>query len=332
MRTLAYKTSMRDMKNTVVTVFGGTGFIGRHAVRELAKRGAIIKVATRVPERAYFLRPCGTVGQIVPVACNYGDPASIRAAVRGSDFVVNTIGILYEKKRGAFERAHTEIPRAIAEACRAEDVQRFVHISAMGCEAAASRYAKTKRAGERKVLETFPGGTILRPSVVFGPGDSFFSMFAELSRYTPVLPLIGGGRTKFQPVFVGDVADAVMAALTLPSLSVNDPRGRIYELAGPETMSFREIYERLFRATGRRRCLVSLPWGVARVQAAFMSLMPRPLLTPDQVQSLKSDNVMSDGALTLENLGIVPTALDMILPEYLECYRPGGRHGDKKAA
>lgn len=319
------------MNNKTATVFGGTGFIGTQIVRELASRGWTVKVATRVPERAYFLRPCGVVGQVVPFACDYSEGKSIAAAVHGADYVVNCIGILYEKSKGAFGRTHIEIPKEIAKACKKEGVKRFVHVSSLGVHG-NSRYGKTKAEGERAVLSAFPDASILRPSVVFGHDDEFFNMFAGLSKLAPVLPLIGGGKTKFQPVFVGDVADAALAAIELPSVGDTDPRGRIYELGGPEVVDFREIYERLFQFTGRRCKLLPVPWGIAKIQARVMSLLPKPLLTPDQVDSLKSDNVVGKEAYDLHDLGVKPTAMDLILPEYLSRFQPGGVFGDKKKA
>lgn len=319
-------------KNKTATVFGGTGFIGSQVVRELAKKGYRVKVATRVPERAYFLRTCGHVGQIVPFACNYRDEDSIAEAVKGAECVVNCIGILYERRKSAFSFIHTELPQQIARACGREGVRRFVHISALGCDKGTSRYAKSKFEGEKAVKKAFPDVTILRPSVVFGPDDNFFNKFAELARYAPALPLIGGGNTQFQPVYVGDVADAVMAALTLPDVGEADPRGKIYELGGPETVTLREIFERLLKNTGRKRMLVSLPWGLAKIQATFLGMMPHPMLTRDQVESLKTDTTVGKKALTLQDLGITPTGMALILPAYLEPYKPGGRFADKKRA
>lgn len=311
----------------IATVFGGTGFIGRHVVQELARAGYRVKVATRAPERAFFLRPCGSVGQVVPFACDYNDAADIAAAVRGADVAVNCIGILYEKKKGAFTRVHKDIAASIAAACSVGGVDRFVHLSALGIDRATSRYAASKRDGEIEARRNFPATTILRPGVVFGPEDNFFNMFAHLARFLPALPLIGGGKTRFQPVYVGDVAAAVMAALALPGAA-----GGTYELGGPEILDFRQVYERLFACTGRRRRLVSLPFGLARVQAGFMGLMPRPLLTPDQVDSLRTDNIVNEAAAGLAALGIAPTGMGLILPTYLEHYRPGGRFGNKVRA
>ncbi len=322
-------------KNIIATVFGGTGFVGTQIVRELAKKGVTVKVVTRVPERAYFLKPCGSVGQIVPVACNYSDPASIAATVKGSDYVVNCVGALYERRRDKFGKIFVDVPQEIARACKIEGVRRFVHISALGVDKARSKYAAGKRGGEEAVLKSFPGATILRPSVIFGPGDGIFARFAEMAQYLPALPLIGGGKTKFQPVYVGDVADAVMAALTLPDVGDSDPRGKVYQLGGPEIVTFREIYERMFYHTGKRRMLITMPWGLAKLIAMFLSLLPKPLLTRDQVETLKTDNVVDHDTLTLSDLNVTPTGMSMILPSYLSQYRPGGRYAaaaDKRRA
>lgn len=305
----------------IATVFGGTGFVGRQIVRELAARGVRVKVATRIPESAYFLKPDGAPGQIVPIACNYNDEASIAAALCGSDYVVNCIGILYERgKRRTFQKIHTHLPRVIATMCAHAGVKAFVHISALGVDAGTSKYAKSKLAGEKAVLEVFPKASILRPSVIFGEGDAFFNMFAEMARYIPALPLIGGGKTKFQPVYVGDVADAALAALTH-----KEAQGHIFELGGAEVLSFKEIYARMFKYTQAPRVLINLPYGLAKVEAAFMSLLPRPPLTPDQVESLKSDSVVSGKYPGLAELGIGAHTLDSILPTYLPSYRKGGR-------
>jgi NADH dehydrogenase len=307
--------------------FGGTGFIGRQIVRELARAGYTVKVATRVPEKAFFLKPCGNVGQIVPFACKTGDESSIRAAVKGCDVVVNCIGILYEKGKSTFTKIHTELPRSIAKACAAEHVGRLIHISALGCEESESKYGKSKLNGELAARENYAKTTILRPSVVFGVEDDFFNMFGRLSTVLPALPLVGGGHTKFQPVYVGDVADAVMKVVLNPQ-----SEGKTYELGGPDVLSFRQIYERLFAETGRKRMLISLPWGIAKFQGCVMSLLPKPVLTVDQVESLKTDNIVTPGAATLADLGLSPTSMDIVLPTYLARFKPGGRFGDKKRA
>lgn len=310
-----------SVNNKIATVFGGTGFVGRQIVRELADAGYTIKVATRVPERAYFLKPAGAVGQVVPFACDYSDEKSIAEAVKGADVVVNCIGILFEKgKKRTFKRVHVELPAAIGKASTQAGVRAMVHISALGADKGDSKYALSKLAGEKAVLKAFPNVSILRPSVIFGEDDDFFNMFAEMSRFTPFLPLIGGGETKFQPVYVGDVADAALKAIKDPQA-----RGAVFELGGPDIVSFKEIYEMLFKYTGRRRCLINLPYGLAKVQATFMSVLPKPPLTRDQVESLKTDNIVSAKAKGLADLGVQPKTMDLILPTYLEGYRAGGR-------
>jgi NADH dehydrogenase len=221
----------------------------------------------------------------------------------------------------------------IAQACASCGVERFVHISALGIDGAKSRYAQTKRSGEEAVLNAFPSATILRPSVVFGPEDNFFNMFAALAQFLPALPLIGGGKTRFQPVYVGDVATAALCALQLPTIGEQNPQGRIYALGGPEIVSFKEIYKRLFEWTGRERALIALPFWVARIGAFLLQMLPpRPLLTPDQVRSLETDSIVPQGAAGLEDLGIIPTGMTLIVPGYLERFRSGGRFSATKAA
>jgi len=309
----------------IATIFGGTGFIGRHIVQRLAKAGYTVKVATRAPESAYFLKTCGAVGQIVPFACDYS-AAGINAAVKNADLVINCIGLLFEKKRSTFKRAHVETPELIAQAC-AKTKARFIHISALGIEQAQSRYAQTKRDGETALLQAYPSAVIIRPSVVFGPEDNFFNMIARLAQLLPALLLVGGGKTKFQPVFVGDVADATMVVAARV-----ESAGRVYELAGPEVVSLREIYEIVLTHTTLRRPLVSLPFCASKFIAAFLSLSPAPLLTQDQLISLKTDSVASGTLPGLKELGITPTSLELVVPSYLEAYRPGGRFADKKQA
>lgn len=308
-------------------IFGGTGFIGRQIVRELAERGVRVKVATRVPEKAFFLKPCGSVGQIVPYACDYSDHNSIQKAVSGCDYVVNCIGILFEKKNGGFEKTHADLPAAIAKACKKENVKSFVHISALGIEENNSKYAQTKLDGEKAVKKNFKDVSILKPSVVFGPDDDFFNKFAKMAKIVPFLPLIGGGKTKFQPVYVGDVADAAITCLISESY-----KGEVYELGGPDIVSFKEIYETLFEHTNDPKPLLNLPWGIAKLQGKILSLAPTPPLTADQVETLKVDNMVSDTAKTLKDLGIKAVAMDCVLPTYLARYRPGGRFADVKAA
>lgn len=312
------------MQKTAV-IFGGTGFIGRNLVEALAERGYTVKVATRVPEAAYFLKPLGDVGQIVPVFCDYQDYDSIATLTAGADYVFNCIGILCERGARSFTAIHVDLAESIATAAAVGGAKRLVHISALGADKSKSHYAQSKREGEKRVLKAFPDATILRPSIVFGEDDSFFNKFARLAQILPALPLIGGGETKFQPVYVGDVVKAAMAAIDLPSTGPDAPLGKIYELGGPDILTFKQLFEKMFAYTGQPRCLMTLPFELAKLQAVFLNLLPNPLLTPDQVESLKTDNIVSAKALTLADLQITPTALDIILPDYLITYRPGGR-------
>ncbi len=308
----------------VVTVFGGSGFIGRHLIRRLAKTGAAIRVAVRSPEPAKFLRTMGDVGQIVPFAVDIHDDRSVAKAVDGSDAVVDLIGVLYESGRNSFQAVHAEAPGRMARAAAATGASRFVHVSAIGADAgAASSYARSKAAGEAAVLAAFPTATILRPSIVFGPEDNFFNQFATLGRLLPFIPVFGGGETRFQPVYVGDVADALMAALTR-----RDVQGKTFELGGPRTYSFRELMTLTMTMTGRHRPIISIPFGLAAIQASVLELLPSPLLTRDQLKQLAVDNVVAPGRPGLAALDVTPTAAEIILPTYLERFRAGGRFAE----
>jgi len=311
-----------------VTLFGGSGFIGRYLVQCLAQQGWQIRVAARHPERAKFLKPLGNVGQVTPMRARLQDEASVRRAVEGADAVVNLVGVLYSKGAQSFEALHARGAGTLARAAAVAGARDFVQVSAIGADPRSQAdYARSKAAGEAAVREAFPDAVIVRPSVVFGPEDGLFNLFAVLARLSPVLPLIGGGHTKFQPVYVGDVAEAIATCLSRP-----DCRGKTYELGGPKVYSFKEMLELLLVEIRRKRLLLPLPFGLAEFEAAFLELLPVPLLTRDQVRLLKRDNVVSDHALTLADLGIRPTALEVILPTYLDRYRPGGRFRTRAAA
>lgn len=314
---------------TLITIYGGSGFIGRHVVRALAKTGARMRIAVRRPELAGFLQPLGGVGQIIPVQANVRYPESLIAPANGADAVINLVGILAPSGKQTFKSVQDEGARHVAEAARAAGAKMLIHGSAIGADPSSpSVYARTKAAGERAVMEIFPDAVITRPSVVFGPEDEFFNRFAALARLSPALPLIGGGKTQFQPVFVGDVAKAVIAALTGKAQA-----GAVYELGGPEILTMKEVMQRVLAYTMRKRWLVPLPFPLAKLQGAMLQILPNPPLTLDQVRLLEKDNVVSEAAKrdhrTLEELGIVePVAVGAVVPDYLEQYRPKGQFSD----
>jgi uncharacterized protein YbjT (DUF2867 family) len=316
---------MASNLDTLVTVFGGSGFLGRNVVRALCKRDYRIRIAVRRPELAGHLQPIGKVGQIHAVQSNLRHPASVEAAMRGASIAVNLVGVLAESGAQTFDAVQARGAETVAKAAAAAGA-RMVHVSAIGADARSpSRYARAKAAGEKAVLSAVPSATIMRPSVVFGPEDQFTNRFAALARMSPVLPLIGGGKTRMQPVFVGDVATAVADAVDGKARA-----GATYELGGPEVLTMREIMETIMRITGRDRALVSLPFGLAKLQALFLQFAPGPLkLTPDQVALLRSDNVVSDAAkaagLTLEGLGIAPDSMQAVAPQYLWRFRASGQ-------
>ena len=300
-----------------ITVFGGTGFIGRHLVRRLAKAGHSVRIPTRDPDKALFLKPMGDVGQIVPVRCNPQADSSVAAALAGADVVINLMGILYETRRQKFQTVHVEDAARLARLAKEHGVHRLLHLSALGAHShSPSRYARTKALGEQAVRTFFPHATLFRPSIVFGPEDGFFNLFAGLARLSPILPLIGGGTTRFQPVYVGDVAEALVTALENPATA-----GQLYELAGPQIYTFRALLEMMLRDTGQRCGLVSIPWCLAKFQAAFLEKLPAPLLTRDQVELLKRDNIADSQQKNLRSLGLTATPLEIILPTYLGRFR-----------
>ncbi len=308
----------------LVTIYGGSGFVGRHLVRALAKRGWRIRVACRRPDLAGHLQPLGVVGQVMPVQANLRYPDSVARAAEGASAIVNLVGILYQSGAQRFDAVQAEGAEAVAKAAKKEGA-RLVQMSAIGADKnSKSNYGRTKALGEQAAFAAKRDAVVVRPSIVFGPEDDFFNRFASLARMSPFLPLIGGGLTKFQPVFVGDVAEAIAKAVEGEARS-----GEIYELGGPETKSFRELLELTLEEIGRKRLLLPLPWTAARIQAFFMEMMPKPMLTRDQVTMLETDNVVSQKAIrdgrTLEGLGINPTAMRAILPSYLWRYRKAGQ-------
>ncbi len=330
------------MTKRIVTVFGGSGFIGRHLVKRLAASGATVRVAVRDPEDARYMMTMGDVGQIVPFAADVRQEMTLKAAVNGATSVVNLVGLLSEWGHQNFENIHAEGAGNVARAAKAAGVQNLVHISAIGSDAKAeARYSRTKAAGEAAVKAEFPAATILRPSVVFGPEDKFFNFFAGISRFTwfmpvfgcPVVPTLkffeddkpfqinfyGDGGTKFQPVYVGDVADAIIAAL-----GSKETQGQTYELGGPTVYSSFEIMELLLKNVGRKRLLLPIPFWYLAILGWFLQKIPVQLLTTDQVKQLAQDNVVSKGAKTIADLGVRPTPAEAILPSYLARFKRVG--------
>jgi uncharacterized protein YbjT (DUF2867 family) len=308
----------------LITIFGGSGFLGRHIVRALCKRGYRVRVAVRRPDLAFHLQPLGRVGQVHAVQANVRYPASVQAATDGANVVVNLVGILFERGRQRFSAVQAEGPGVIATAATAAGA-RMIHVSALGADPdSPALYARTKALGEQAVWAAQPAATIFRPSIVFGPEDDFFNKFAAMARSSPALPLIGGGHTRFQPVFVGDVAEAITRA------AAGEARpGVIYELAGPDVKTFRALMEFVLATIERRRLLVPIPFGLAELMGRFLQFLPTPLLTPDQVSLLKADNVVSSAAVqdgrTLKGLGIEPRAMAVIVPSYLWRFRKSGQ-------
>ena len=319
-----------------VTVFGGSGFVGRHVVSRLAARGLVVRVAVRDVAAAGLVKPMGDVGQVTPVRANILDEEAVAAAVEGSHSVINLVGILYGRGRQRFDAIHREGAERIARLSKDAGVKHFVQMSALGASLTSpSQYASSKAAGEESVRKAFEGASVVRPSVIFGPDDDFFNQFAAIARLSPFLPvfgcpfptfsngsidLYGSGGTKFQPVYVGDVADAIVACLYCDNAA-----GQTYELVGPTVYSFKQLMQLVLNVTDRKCLLLPVPFWAASMKALFLELLPKPLLTRDQVKLLKSDNVFSGSAPVLETLGITPTAAELIVPTYLDRFRRGGR-------
>ncbi|NPD66430.1 complex I NDUFA9 subunit family protein [Lichenicola cladoniae] len=304
---------------SVATVFGGSGFLGRYIVRRLAADGHVVRVAARHTASANALRMMGRVGQVVPMFASLADEASVARALEGTDIVVNLVGILAEARRGDFRRVHEEGAGRIARLAAVAGTTRLVQMSAIGADPdSPSAYGKSKAGGEAAVRAAFPSATILRPSVVFGPEDAFFNRFGAMARLSPIMPVFSG-ETKLQPVYAGDVADAVRAVV-----QENAPGGGLYELGGPRVWSFRELLAWMLAEMHRKRPLISVPMGLARIQAALLEHVPGKPLTRDQLAMLSRDNVVAAGAADLETLGIVPTPVELVVPSYIARYRPGG--------
>lgn len=309
----------------LITVVGGSGFVGRHVVRALARRGYRVRVACRRPDLAGHVQPLGTPGQIMPVQANVRYPASVQAACDGAYAVINLTGVLHSAGSQTFDAIHAFGAETCARAARQAKARLFIQMSAIGADdAATAGYAGSKAEGERRARSSFPGTIVLRPSIIFGPEDGFFNRFAGLARISPVLPLIGGGHTLFAPVFVGDVAEAIARLV-----DKGDADGRTYELGGPDILSFKHLMRFTLDTIGRSRLLAPLPWGVASMLGTVLGLLPKPLMTADQVQMLQRDNVVSDQAKierrTLEGLGISSRGIDAIVPAYLYRFRKAGQ-------
>jgi uncharacterized protein YbjT (DUF2867 family) len=316
--------ALRNRLETLVAVFGGSGFLGRHVVRALAKRGYRVRVAVRRPELAGYLQPMGRVGQIHAVQANLRYPDSVAAAVRDADVVINLVGILFERGRQRFDAVMTDGAQTVARAAQAVSAP-LIHVSAIGAdEKSASHYARAKAEGERLVVAADRAAIVVRPSIVFGPEDDFFNRFAALARMAPALPLVGGGLTRMQPVFAGDVAEAISRAV-----DGNLRAGFVYELGGPDVRTFKELMQFVLATTRRRRLLIPVPFAVMKLQALALQFLPKPPITPDQVELLKRDNIVSDDAKrdgrTLEGIGMMPESIDAIVPSYLWRFRKTGQ-------
>lgn len=307
----------------VVTIFGGSGFIGRHLIRRFSREGAVVRVVSRHPGLASFTKLSGAVGQIAPISADLTNDESVARAIHGSDVVINLVGTMHPRGKWDFKTVHVDGAARIARIARAEGVRHLVHLSALGAKSLSnSVYARTKAEGEDAVLEAFPDATILRPSIVFGPEDRFFNKFAAMAQLAPALPLIGGGATRFQPVYVGDVAEAVHAAVVR-----EDTRGQTYELGGPRTYSFKELLEITLSAIRRQRLLLPLPWSAAATLGGVLGCIPliTPALTRDQVELLRDDNVVSGNTGTFADLGITElSSVEVVVPTYLSRFVVGG--------
>jgi len=315
----------------LVTIYGGSGFVGRYIAQRMAKRGWRVRVAVRRPNEALFVKPYGSVGQVEPVLCNIRDDTSVAAVLQGADAVVNCVGILAREGKNTFEAVQAEGAERVARLAAANGVTRMVHISAIGADPeAASDYARTKAQGEAGILQHMPQAVILRPSIIFGPEDQFFNRFAAMTRLGPVLPVVGA-QTRFQPVYVDDVAQAAERGV------IGAAAPGVYELGGPDIRSFRALMEHMLDEIRRKRVILNIPFWAANLMglgfevANWLSLGLVPAqITRDQVKNLRHDNVVSDGAMTLADLGIKPTALEAVLPEYLWRFRPSGQYTEIK--
>ena len=314
------------MKQKIATIFGASGFIGRHLIRRLTEKDFRIVAATRSPYLHGYLKPLGNPGQIDLEKVNLFDEENLRTLIKNSDMVINLVGILFENKKQKFENIHARFPDLLSKLCNELNIEKLIHISALGIEKSSvtSSYAKSKLKGEKIILENFKYSVILRPSVVFGPGskNEFFNQFASLAEFLPALPLIGGGLTYFQPIYVGDVAKSIVTILEKEEINEN-----IYELGGPQTFTFKQLMEILLKQIKKKRLLIPIPWALAKFQAKILQVFPKPLLTTDQVEMLKYDNIVTNKYPTLKNLEINPKTIESVLPDYIWRFRKGGEFG-----
>jgi len=308
----------------IIAIFGGGGFLGKHLMRLLTKLDYRIKVATRNPYLKGYLKPLGNPGQIELFKTNIFNEENVKNVLRDCDLVINLVGILYETKKQKFDQIHSQFPHLLSNLCKEMGIKNLIHVSALGVkEKHNSKYIQSKLQGEKNIQENFKSSVILRPSVLFGPSDQFFERFASIAQFSPFLPLIGGGKTKFAPIYVGDVGKAIVKALEL-----NNSEPKIYELGGPENYSFKELMEILLTEMKKKRFLIPISFGFAKFQSYFLQMLPNPLLTPDQVEILKSGhNIISGDYPTLKDLGITGTSIKSILPKYIYRFRSGGQFG-----
>ena len=307
----------------IIAIFGAGGFIGKHLMRELTKLDYRIKVATRSPYLKGYLKTQGNPGQIELFETNIFDLDSIKEVLNNCNFVINLVGILYETRKQKFDAVHSYFPDLLSKACSELGIEKLIHVSALGIkEKHPSKYMQSKLEGENKIRENFNGSKILRPSVIFGQEDKFFNTFAQIAQFSPMLPLIGGGKTKFAPIYVGDVAKAIVRAL-----EINNSESEIYELGGPKEYSFKELMKILLTEIKKKRFLIPIPFGFAKFQSYFLQMLPNPLLTPDQVELLKHHNIVSGDHPTLKDLGITGTPIQSILSKYIYRFREGGQFG-----
>ena len=307
----------------IIAIFGAGGFLGKHLMRQLTKLDYRVKVATRNPFLKGYLKPLGNPGQIELFKTNIFNSEEVKQVLENCDLAINLVGILYETRSQKFNQIHSDFPNLLAKLCNELSVKNLIHVSALGVkDKHDSKYMQSKLQGEKNILDTFKPSVILRPSIVFGPEDKFFNTFASVAQFSPFLPLIGGGKTKFSPIYVGDVAKAIAKALEL-----NNSEPKIFELGGPEDYSFKELMEILLTEIKKKRFLIPIPFGVAKFQSYFLQMMPNPLLTPDQVELLKHNNIVSGDHPTLKDLGVTGTPIQSILPKYIYRFREGGQFG-----